>query len=54
MEAVQVMYFMALNDGFGNCSRTPSNDNPLKVGVASVECSVNGQFYNPLPSARDI
>ena len=49
---VRLVYFMATDDNFESTKFYPSNENPPRVGVASVECSVAGDFMSHLPSAE--
>jgi hypothetical protein len=50
--AVLVPYFKASDDGFHSTKLWPTNESPVECGVASVECSVSGAFYNELPEAK--
>ncbi|GKY91490.1 hypothetical protein MPSEU_000121200 [Mayamaea pseudoterrestris] len=52
--AVPVAYFMATDDAFAKQQLFPTNRQPARCGVASVECSVQGAFYNHLPEATEI
>lgn len=50
--AVRVAYFIATDDPFGKNDPKARNDQSVPTcGVASVECSVSGSFYNHLPEA---
>ena len=49
--AVKLAYFMATDDTFEANKLVPSNDEPARCGVASVECSVAGEFMSHLPAA---
>jgi len=49
--AVKVAFFFASDDKYHKNKLIPSNDIPPRVGVASVECSVAGDFYQHLPCA---
>ncbi|KAL3815281.1 hypothetical protein ACHAXA_010092 [Cyclostephanos tholiformis] len=50
--AVLVPFFKASDDSFESTKLWPTNENPVECGVASVECSVSGAFYNELPEAK--
>lgn len=50
--AVRIAYVMASDDEFEATKFWPTNETPPRCGVASVECSVSGAFYNELPSAE--
>jgi hypothetical protein len=50
--AVLVPFFTASDDRFQSTKFWPTNKLPVKCGVASVECSVAGAFYNELPEAK--
>jgi len=52
IEALRIAYFVATDDKFSKTFSKPSNDNELTIGVAAVECSVNGHFYTHLPLAK--
>jgi len=49
--AVRIGYFKATDDVFSKNKLVPTNDNLPECGVASVECSISGNFYKHLPSA---
>lgn len=49
--AVRIAYVMASDDDFVTTKFWPTNENQPTCGIASVECSVSGAFYNELPSA---
>lgn len=49
--AIPIFFFVATDDGFGANNLFPTNNGPSQYGVASVECSVHGAFYNHLPEA---
>ncbi|EJK68914.1 hypothetical protein THAOC_09878 [Thalassiosira oceanica] len=49
---VRLVYFMATDDSFESTKFYPTNENPPRVGVASVECSVAGDFMSHLPAAE--
>ena len=49
--AVRIAYVMASDDDFVTTKFWPTNENAPTYGIASVECSVSGAFYNELPSA---
>ena len=51
ISAVRVAYFKATDDKNDRNNFFPSNECPPTTGVASVECSVSGSFYNHLPHA---
>lgn len=52
--AVPIAYFLAADDEFDSSKLVPTNQGPAKCGVASVECSIQGAFYNHLPSATSV
>lgn len=49
--AVRVAFFMATDDSWEANRMIPSNDGPPRCGVASVECSIAGDFMSHLPEA---
>lgn len=51
LRAVLVPFVKATDDNFESNKFWPTNDQPMECGVASVECSVSGAFYNELPHA---
>ena len=53
-EAVRIGFFSGTDDTFATPKVWPTNELPPRVGVASVECSVEGNFYGHLPSATEI
>lgn len=52
--AIRVAYFIATDDDFKKNARKPSNENAPKIGLATVECSVNGSFFRHLPRAKQM
>ena len=52
--AVPICYFLAADDEFEHQKMVPTNLQPAKCGVASVECSVQGAFYKHLPEATEL
>jgi hypothetical protein len=50
--AVLVPFIKASDDRFESTKFWPTNALPVECGVASVECSVSGAFYNELPEAK--
>jgi len=50
--AVRIAFVMASDDEFSTNKFWPSNAKPPRCGVAAVECSVSGAFYNELPLAE--
>jgi len=53
--AVRVAYFNATDDDYDKNRPNPSNaETSPTLGIASVECSVSGSFYNHLPEATVI
>jgi len=50
--AVLVPFLKASDDRFESTKLWPTNKLRVECGVASVECSVSGAFYNELPEAR--
>ena len=53
--SLRLVYFLATDDDFFSQSFKPSNTRlPSRCGVASVECSVYGNFFKHLPSAIDL
>jgi hypothetical protein len=52
--AVRVAYVKASDDTFIGTKWWPTNEKPMQSGMASVECSVSGSFYNHLPRAEDV
>ena len=51
LRAVLVPFVKASDDNFESNKFWPTNEQPMECGVASVECSVSGAFYNELPHA---
>lgn len=51
--AVRVAYVKASDDAFDGTKWWPTNEMPMQSGMASVECSVSGSFYNELPRAEE-
>lgn len=51
LRAVLVPFVKATDDNFESNKFWPTNEQPMECGVASVECSVSGAFYNELPHA---
>ena len=49
--SVRMAFFHASDDTFTANKLFPSNEMQPRVGVASVECSIAGEFYNDLPLA---
>jgi esterase/lipase superfamily enzyme len=49
--AVQIAYFFASDDAFEANKLVPTNDQPPRCGIASVECSTGGEFMTHLPQA---
>eukprot|EP00581_Thalassiosira_minuscula_P014665 CAMPEP_0183717520 /NCGR_PEP_ID=MMETSP0737-20130205/11118_1 /TAXON_ID=385413 /ORGANISM="Thalassiosira miniscula, Strain CCMP1093" /LENGTH=723 /DNA_ID=CAMNT_0025946983 /DNA_START=1 /DNA_END=2172 /DNA_ORIENTATION=- len=49
--AVRLAFFKANDDPFEENKLFPTNEEPPKVGVVSVECSVAGNFMAHLPNA---
>eukprot|EP00956_Cyclotella_meneghiniana_P038534 scaffold155675_cov77-Cyclotella_meneghiniana.AAC.2 len=49
--AVQIAYFFASDDQFEANKLVPTNDEPPRCGIASVECSTGGEFMTHLPHA---
>lgn len=47
--AVQIAYFFASDDQFESNKLVPTNDQPPRCGIASVECSTGGEFMTHLP-----
>ena len=47
--AVKIAYFMANDDNVDSNKFMPTNDDPPRCGLASVECSVAGDFMSHLP-----
>lgn len=52
--AMAISYFMATDDGFDSSRFIPTNTCPPRIGVATVECSIQGAFYKNLPHASDL
>lgn len=52
--AVPIAYFMASDDEFDSSDVYPSDKKDPRCGVASVECSIQGAFYNNLPDASKL
>ena len=52
--AVRIAYVMASDDTWDSTHFWPSNKNPPRCGIGSVECSVAGHFYNELPHASQL
>ncbi|KAG7357072.1 alpha/beta fold family hydrolase [Nitzschia inconspicua] len=52
--AVRVAYVKASDDVFDGAKWWPTNELPMQIGMASVECSVSGSFYNELPRAENM
>mmetsp|Transcript_23782 Transcript_23782/g.35977 ORF Transcript_23782/g.35977 Transcript_23782/m.35977 type:complete len:884 (-) Transcript_23782:3-2654(-) len=50
--AVALMYYHATDDTFTENKSKPTNLLPARMGVASVECSVQGAFYRHVPEVR--
>jgi hypothetical protein len=50
--AVRIAYVMASDDEFSTVKFWPTSERPSRCGIASVECSVSGKFYNELPRAE--
>ena len=48
---VQLAYYMASDDTFEANKLMPTNEQPPRCGVISVECSIAGDFYSNLPEA---
>jgi len=51
---VTIAYFAATDDSFAANKLVPTNENPPRCGVASVECSVQGAFLKNLPEATEL
>ena len=49
--AKKLVFFFASDDKYTSNQLIPTNTIPPRVGVASVECSVTGDFYQHLPRA---
>ena len=49
--SIRIAFFMATDDSFEENKMIPTNDGPARVGVASVECSIAGEFFSHLPAA---
>ena len=49
--AVKLVYYMANDDNFESNKFMPTNDMEPRFGMASVECSVAGDFMSHLPMA---
>ena len=52
--AVPIAYFIASDDEFEKCHLNPTTDLDPRCGVASVECNIQGAFYNNLPEASKL
>eukprot|EP00591_Stephanopyxis_turris_P016149 CAMPEP_0195540258 /NCGR_PEP_ID=MMETSP0794_2-20130614/50480_1 /TAXON_ID=515487 /ORGANISM="Stephanopyxis turris, Strain CCMP 815" /LENGTH=595 /DNA_ID=CAMNT_0040674323 /DNA_START=499 /DNA_END=2282 /DNA_ORIENTATION=- len=50
---VAIAYFKATDDNFTENRFHPNNQEPPQWGIASVECSIHGEFYNHLPTASN-
>ena len=51
---VPIAYFAATDDSFSENKLVPTNIQPARCGVASVECSVQGAFLKNLPNATEL
>lgn len=51
VRALRIAFFLASDDEFKASKLYPSNEQPARCGVASVECSVNGNFFKHLPNS---
>jgi len=49
--SIRIAFFMATDDPFEENKLIPTNAGPPRVGVASVECSIAGEFFSHLPEA---
>ncbi|KAL3906635.1 MAG: hypothetical protein SGILL_009190 [Bacillariaceae sp.] len=52
--SVRLGYIKASDDDFESTKWWPTDQMPMKVGMASCECSVSGSFYNDMPNAQNI
>mmetsp|Transcript_26973 Transcript_26973/g.40956 ORF Transcript_26973/g.40956 Transcript_26973/m.40956 type:complete len:854 (+) Transcript_26973:219-2780(+) len=50
--AAVLMYYHATDDTFKKNKSKPTNILPARMGIASVECSVQGAFYKHVPEVR--
>jgi hypothetical protein len=51
---VKLAYIKASDDEFASTKWWPTDEQPMMVGMASVECSVSGSFYNDLPRTENV
>ncbi|GBG24405.1 Hypothetical Protein FCC1311_006232 [Hondaea fermentalgiana] len=51
-DTLVIGFVSATDDEFGSFKFFPTNAGPARCGVASVECSVSGEFFSHLPASR--
>jgi hypothetical protein len=50
--AVRIPFIKASDDEFSSTKWWPTNEKEVECGIATVECSVSGAFYNELPESQ--
>eukprot|EP00512_Aurantiochytrium_limacinum_P009237 CAMPEP_0171540126 /NCGR_PEP_ID=MMETSP0960-20121227/1009_1 /TAXON_ID=87120 /ORGANISM="Aurantiochytrium limacinum, Strain ATCCMYA-1381" /LENGTH=1177 /DNA_ID=CAMNT_0012087263 /DNA_START=478 /DNA_END=4011 /DNA_ORIENTATION=+ len=51
-DTLVIGFVCATDDEFGSFKLFPTNKRPPRCGVASVECSISGEFFSHLPASR--